>query len=118
LLRDGTLACLPGSYAPGHGGLRVIFSTDGGHTWVAPAKDHGFLVDNAYGYGKAMELPDGSLFITYLSSGGHRTQDARNARFAASSAVAPIILAWICCQLQPMRRRILKPGLLRENLDG
>ena len=78
VLRDGTLACLHGSYAPGHGGLRVIFSTDGGHTWIAPAKNHGFLVDNAYGYGKAMELPDGSLFITYLSTGGHRTQDAQS----------------------------------------
>jgi photosystem II stability/assembly factor-like uncharacterized protein len=78
VLRDGTLVCLHGSYAPGHGGLRVIFSTDGGRTWIAPAKDHGFLVDQAYGYGKAMELPDGSLFITYLATGGHRTEDARN----------------------------------------
>ena len=78
VLRDGTLVCLHGSYAPGHGGLRVILSNDGGHTWIAPAKDHGFLVDNSYGYGKAMELPDGSLFITYLNSGGHRTQDAQS----------------------------------------
>ncbi|NOS69194.1 MAG: exo-alpha-sialidase [Verrucomicrobia bacterium] len=78
VLRDGTLVCLHGSYAPGHGGLRVIFSTDGGHTWIAPGKDHGFLVDNSYGYGKAMELPNGSLFITYLNSGGHRTQDAQS----------------------------------------
>jgi hypothetical protein len=77
VLRDGTLVCLHGSYAPGHGGLRVIFSTDGGQTWVAPAKDHGFLVDNSYGYGKAIELPDGSLFVTYLATGGHRTQDAQ-----------------------------------------
>ncbi len=78
VLRDGTLLCLHGSYAPGHGGLRVIFSTDGGRTWIAPAKDHGFLVDYAYGYGKAMKLPDDSLFITYLATGGHRTEDARN----------------------------------------
>ena len=77
VLRDGTLACLHGSYAPGHSGLRVIFSTDGGATWIAPAKDHGFLVDNSYGYGKAMELADGSLFITYLATGGHRTTDAQ-----------------------------------------
>lgn len=77
VLRDGTLVCLHGSYAPGHGGLRVIFSTDGGETWIAPAKDHGFLVDNVYGYGKATELSDGSLFITYLATGGHRTQDAK-----------------------------------------
>ena len=78
VLRDGTLICLHGSYATGHSGLRVIFSTDGGHIWIASGKDHGFLVDNAYGYGKAMELPDGSLFITYLNSGGHRTQDAQS----------------------------------------
>ncbi|MBV9470813.1 MAG: exo-alpha-sialidase [Abitibacteriaceae bacterium] len=77
VLRDGTLVCLHGSYAPGAGGLRVIFSTDGGQTWIAPAKDHGFLVDNSYGYGKAMELPDGSLFITYIATGGHRTEDAK-----------------------------------------
>jgi hypothetical protein len=36
------------------------------------------VVDQAYGYGKAMELPDGSLSITYLATGGHRTEDARS----------------------------------------
>jgi photosystem II stability/assembly factor-like uncharacterized protein len=76
VLRDGTLLCLHGSYAPGHGGLRVIFSTDGGHTWMAPALDHGFLIDNAYGYGKAMELADGSLFACYIATGGHAAGDA------------------------------------------
>ena len=76
VLRDGTLLCLHGSY--GRGGLRVIFSRDGGHTWLAAGKDHGFLVDQSYGYGKAMELPDGSLFITYLATGGHRTSDAQS----------------------------------------
>jgi len=75
VLQDGTLLCLHGSY--GRGGLRVIFSRDGGHTWVAPAKDHGFLVDQSYGYGKAMELPDGTLFVTYLATGGHQTSDAQ-----------------------------------------
>jgi photosystem II stability/assembly factor-like uncharacterized protein len=77
VLRDGTLVCLHGSYAPGHAGLRVIFSTDAGQTWIAPAKDHGFLVDNSYGYGKAMELDDGSLFVSYIATGGHRTGDAQ-----------------------------------------
>jgi len=75
VLRDGTLVCLHGSY--GAGGLRVIFSTDGGETWIAPAKNHGFLVDNSYGYGKPMELPDGSLFISYIATGGHQTTDAQ-----------------------------------------
>jgi hypothetical protein len=75
VLRDGTLVCLHGSYA--RGGMRVIFSTDGGATWIAPATDHGFLVADSYGYGKAMELPDGSLFIAYIATGGHRTEDAK-----------------------------------------
>ncbi|MBI3921217.1 MAG: exo-alpha-sialidase [Armatimonadetes bacterium] len=77
VLRDGTLVCLHGSYAPGAPGFRAIFSTDGGETWIAPAPDHGFLVDHSYGYGKGMELPDGSVFITYLSTGGHGTADAQ-----------------------------------------
>jgi sialidase-1 len=77
VLRDGTLVCLHGSYAPGAGGLRMIFSTDGGKTWIAPAKDHGFLIDYSYGYGKSMELPDGSLYIVYIATGGHRTEDAK-----------------------------------------
>ncbi len=75
VLRDGTLVCLHGSY--GAGGMRVIFSTDGGETWIAPAKNYGFLVDNSYGYGKPMELPDGSLFISYIATGGHQTTDAQ-----------------------------------------
>jgi photosystem II stability/assembly factor-like uncharacterized protein len=77
VLQDGTLVCLHGSYAPGAGGLRAIFSTDGGETWVAPAADHGFLVDNSYGYAKAAPLADGSLFIVYLATGGHRAEDAK-----------------------------------------
>lgn len=77
-LRDGTLVCLHGSYAPGHGGLRLIFSIDGGRTWIAPAPNYGFLVDNCYGYGKAVELPDGSLLVADQGSGGHTTADARN----------------------------------------
>ena len=77
-LRDGTLVCLHGSYAPKRGGLRLIFSTDGGQTWIAPAADHGFLVDNCYGYGKATELPDGSLLIADQGTGGHTTGDAKS----------------------------------------
>ncbi len=78
VLADGTLVCLHGSYAPGHGGLRLIFSSDGGHTWIAPAADHGFLVDHCYGYGKAMELRDGSLLVTDQGTGGHTAADAKN----------------------------------------
>jgi hypothetical protein len=79
VLRDGTLVCLYGSYAPGNGGLRVIFSTDGGQTWIAPAKDHGFLVDgDAYGYGAGVLLPDDSLYLIYQRTGSHRTADAQD----------------------------------------
>jgi photosystem II stability/assembly factor-like uncharacterized protein len=79
VLPDGTLVCLHGSYAPGHGGLRVIFSTDGGQTWIAPAKDHGFLVDaDAYGYGAGALMPDGSIYIIYQRTGSHHTEDAKS----------------------------------------
>ena len=77
VLRDGTLVCLHGSYAPGAGGLRVIFSTDGGETWIAPSPKYGFLVDHSYGYGQGMELPDGSMYVLHISTGGHRTKDAQ-----------------------------------------
>lgn len=74
-LKDGTLLALHGSY--GAGGFRAIFSTDGGATWICPAKTHGFAVDpSVYGYGQAIELPDGSVFAVYIDSGGHTAEDA------------------------------------------
>lgn len=76
-LRDGTLLCIHGSY--GAGGLRAIFSTDGGRTWVAPDPKYGFAVDSSvYGYGKGIELPDGSVFVAYINTGGHSTKDAQS----------------------------------------
>jgi sialidase-1 len=76
VLRDGTLLCLHGSY--GGGGFRAILSGDGGKTWVAPAKNHGFAVDPAvYGYGRGIELPDGSILAVYIHTGGHSTKDAQ-----------------------------------------
>ena len=83
VLADGTLVCLHGSYAPGHGGLRLIFSSDGGQTWIAPAPEYGFLVDNCYGYGKAMLLPDGSLFVTDQGTGGHIGGDSKQMELRA-----------------------------------
>ena len=74
VLKDGTLLSIHGSY--GAGGLRCTFSRDGGKTWIAPAPNYGFLIDNTYGYGKGVQLPDGSIFITYIKSGGHSTGDA------------------------------------------
>ena len=74
LLRDGTLVCLHGSY--GGGGMRVIFSRDGGHTWIAPAPNYGFPVDTTvYGYGKAIQLPDGSMFVAYIDNIGLTPDD-------------------------------------------
>jgi photosystem II stability/assembly factor-like uncharacterized protein len=76
LLTDGTLLCLHGSY--GAGGLRAIFSTDGGQTWIAPAQHHGFAVDpSVYGYGRGTLLPDGSVFMAYIHTGGHAAKDAQ-----------------------------------------
>lgn len=84
LLRDGTLVCLHGSYAPGAGGLRVIFSRDGGQTWIAPARDHGFAVDSqVYGYGRCVEMPDGSLLAVYIRTGCHKAEDCRRGTLLA-----------------------------------
>ena len=75
-LRDGTLLCLHGSY--GAGGLRAMFSTVGGETWIVPNEKYGFAVDpSVYGYGQAVELADGSVWAAYIHTGGHRTEDAR-----------------------------------------
>ena len=75
-LRDGTLLCLHGSY--GKGGFRAMFSTDGGQTWTCPDEKWGFPVDpSVYGYGQAVELPDGSVWAAYIHTGGHTTKDAK-----------------------------------------
>jgi len=78
VLADGTLLCHFGSYAKGHSGLRTIFSSDGGKSWVAPAADHGFLIDRTYGYSRSCLMPDGSAYLAYIGTGGHRRQDAKN----------------------------------------
>jgi hypothetical protein len=76
VLPDGTLLCLHGSY--GGGGQRAIFSTDGGRTWIAPDEKYGFAVDpSVYGYGRGTLLPDGSVLMAYIHTGGHATGDAR-----------------------------------------
>lgn len=74
VLKDGTLLAIFGSYDGG--GLRCSFSRDGGRTWIAPHEKYGFLIDHTYGYGKGVQLPDGSIFVVYLRGGGHATQDA------------------------------------------
>ena len=75
-LRDGTLLCLHGSY--GASGFRAMFSRDGGETWICPHEKWGFPVDpSVYGYGQAVELPDGSIWAVYIHTGGHATGDAK-----------------------------------------
>ena len=67
-----------GSYAPDTAGWPRHFSADGGQTWIAPAKDHGFLVDgDAYGYGAGALLPYGSAHLIYQKTGSHRIEDAK-----------------------------------------
>ena len=75
-LPNGVLACFHGSYKKG--GLRVILSRDAGRTWYGPGDHFGFAVDpGVYGYSHPMVLPDGTIYIVYIHTGGHRTADAR-----------------------------------------
>jgi photosystem II stability/assembly factor-like uncharacterized protein len=80
VLADGTLLCIHGCYHGdlGGGGLRAIFSCDGGATWVAPHKRYGFAVDDTYGYSRSCLMPDGAAYLAYIGTGGHRFEDARN----------------------------------------
>ena len=79
-LREGTLLCLHGSY--GAGGLRAMFSTDGGRTWLCPDRKWGLPVDpSVYGYGQAVELCDGTVWVVYIHTGGHSAKDARTEAF-------------------------------------
>jgi len=76
LMPNGVLACFHGSYKSG--GIRVILSPDGGETWHGPGDCYGYGVDlSVYGYCHAMLLPDGTAYLVYLHTGGHRAADAR-----------------------------------------
>jgi hypothetical protein len=75
-LPNGVLACFHGSYK--NGGLRVLLSPDGGKTWNGPGEGYGYSVDpSVYGYSHPMILPDGTVYIVYLHTGGHTPHDAR-----------------------------------------
>lgn len=76
VMADGTLLCHYGSY--NEGGLRAMFSTDGGHSWVVPGQKRGFLIDDTYGYSRSCLMPDGSAYLAYIGTSGHRTQEAAN----------------------------------------
>ena len=76
MLPNGILACFHGSYQKW--GIRVILSRDLGITWHGPADTYGYAVDpGVYGYSHPVLLPDGSVYVVYLHSGGHRAADAR-----------------------------------------
>ncbi|MFV2066420.1 MAG: sialidase family protein [Pirellulales bacterium] len=73
---NGVLACFHGSYKKG--GIRVLLSPDGGRTWNGPGEGYGYRIDpSVYGYSHPMLLPDGTIFLVYLHTGGHRPADAR-----------------------------------------
>mgnify|MGYP000477597986 FL=1 len=73
---NGVLALFHGSYKAG--ALRVLLSPDGGHTWHGPGEWIGYSVDpSVYGYCHPMVLPDGTIYVTYLHTGGHLPADAR-----------------------------------------
>jgi hypothetical protein len=85
VLPSGVLACFHGSYNTG--GLRVLLSPDLGATWHGPAIQKGYLdqpggmgyaVDTSvYGYCHPMLLPDGTVYLVYLHTGGHLPHHAR-----------------------------------------
>lgn len=73
---NGVLACFHGSYK--QGGIRVLLSPDGGRTWNGPGEGYGYSIDSTvYGYSHPVLLPDGTVYLVYLHTGGHRPQDAR-----------------------------------------
>ena len=79
MLKDGTLLCVHGSYHKEKHGLRAILSPDGGKTWYAAGPDYGFSVDpSVYGYSRGVQLPDGSIYMVYQNTGGHKWEDAQH----------------------------------------
>lgn len=90
-LRNGMLLCMHGSYTKSRHGLRALLSRDGGMSWTGAGADYGFPVDaSVYGYSRGIELPDGSVYLVFQGTGGHRTEDARSmAIYGMRIRVAP-----------------------------
>jgi sialidase-1 len=77
-LRDGILLCVHGSYNKPNRGLRALVSKDGGASWSGGGPDYGFVIDpTVYGYSRGIQLPDGSIYLVFQATGGHRSEDAR-----------------------------------------
>ncbi|MEA3476678.1 MAG: sialidase family protein [Bacteroidota bacterium] len=76
LMPNGVLACFHGSYKGG--ALRVILSPDNGRTWHGPGEGIGYAIDpSVYGYSHPMLLPNGTVYLVYIHTGGHKPADAR-----------------------------------------
>jgi hypothetical protein len=76
MLPNGILTCFHGSYHTW--GIRVILSKDFGKTWYGPGDRYGYSVDpSVYGYCHPVLLDDGSIYVVYIHSGGHRPEEAR-----------------------------------------
>ena len=74
-LKDGTIVCLFG-WGP-TGGIQMMWSDDHGRTWITPAKDRGFPIDNsAYDYAIGCEMPDNSIYLVYYDPCGDQTRTA------------------------------------------
>ena len=55
-------------------GLRALVSKDGGASWTGAGTDYGFAVDpTVYGYSRGVELPDGSIYLVFQATGGHKS---------------------------------------------
>ena len=75
-LPNGVLAAFHGCYFKN--GLRVCLSKDNGQTWNGPGENFGYEVDaSAYGYSCPVVLDDGTVYVVYQHTGGHKTHHAR-----------------------------------------
>lgn len=56
----------------------MLLSPDGGHRWHGPGERYGYSVDpSVYGYCHPILLPDGTVYLVYLHTGGHLPAHAR-----------------------------------------
>jgi hypothetical protein len=75
-LPNGVLAIFHGSYFKS--GVHVYLSKDNGQNWNGPGEGIGYEVDSsAYGYCCPVVLNDGTVYIVYQHTGGHKTYHAR-----------------------------------------
>ena len=79
-LPNGVLAVFHGSWLLSYfkKGLAVCLSKDNGQTWNGPGEDLGYEVDSsAFGYSCPVVLDDGTVYVVYQHTGGHKTHHAR-----------------------------------------